>query len=171
MNNFNTWFTVLMLAIFGSMLVVALQYPPGARFMPLVVGIPGFVLCAVQLIVDFQFARKGQVGAFHAAPRAGEHAVEPEVLPEFGPHTAKEELKMWAYVLAFIGGILAFGFVVAVPILVLTYLAREAEVRLPQAFVAAVVATGFMYLMFEHVFRLMLHPGFVTPQVLRALGM
>ena len=45
--------------------------------------------------------------------------MEPE-LPEFGPHTVSQEIAMWIYFVAFVAGILAFGFYVSIPILLVT---------------------------------------------------
>ncbi len=36
---------LVMLAIFVVMVGIALQYPPQARFMPLVIGLPAIALC------------------------------------------------------------------------------------------------------------------------------
>ena len=46
--------TVFMLAVFSIMVVVALSYPEGARFMPLTVGIPGILLCCLQIALDLR---------------------------------------------------------------------------------------------------------------------
>ena len=46
--------TVFMLAVFTTMVVIAFSYPEGARFMPLTVGIPGILLCCLQIALDFR---------------------------------------------------------------------------------------------------------------------
>ena len=52
-DNFSTWLTLIMLVIFTTMVLISLGYPAGARFMPLVVGIPGILLCLGQLVMDW----------------------------------------------------------------------------------------------------------------------
>ena len=48
----NSFMTLLMLAIFTSMVIVASRYPAGARFMPFVLGFPAIALCLLQLFLD-----------------------------------------------------------------------------------------------------------------------
>ena len=45
MKSANSVMTIVMLAIFVTMVAVSSSYPEGARFMPFVIGIPGIVLC------------------------------------------------------------------------------------------------------------------------------
>ena len=168
MKNFSTWLTVVMLVIFTTMTLIALGYPAGAQFMPLIVGIPGIVLCLIQLGSDYYYARKG--GAVTVVPGVGEH-VDPEALPEFGPHTIKSEIRTWIYFLVFMTGVLLFGFIIAVPIMIFTYLAREAKASLVSSGIAALVTVTVMYLMFERLLHLQLHPGFITPMILKAVGL
>ncbi len=89
-----------MLAIFGDDgRQWRLQFPPNARFMPFVVGIPGIALCLLQLGMDLLRAPGNQLAEnFQAASKAGVPAnLVPEEEPEFGPHTVSGELTMWAY--------------------------------------------------------------------------
>jgi len=172
MNSFSTWLTWVMLAIFSTMVGIATQWPEGARFMPFVVGIPGIALCVLQLALDAVRASDGQLlRIFHTAPKAGKPAetvVADE--PEFGPHTAKRELRMWSYVVAFVAGIIAFGFYVSVPLMLITFLRREAQSTWRSALLLGVGATAVLYFVFAVVLQIRLHPGFLTPLVLRGLG-
>jgi len=175
MNTFSTWLTGLMLLIFATMVGVSLQYPEGARMMPLVVGIPGIALCLLQLALDARNAEAGAFGyRFRAAPKAGKPAAPAVVIPgldeEFGPHTVRRELVMLAYFVAFIAGVLALGFYVSVPVMLVTFLRREAESSWRLASILGLGATLVMYLTFAVVLHIRLYPGFVTPTVTRALG-
>ncbi|HKP24877.1 MAG TPA: hypothetical protein VJV39_13500, partial [Dongiaceae bacterium] len=98
MNSFTTWLAWVMLAIFSTMVGIATQYPEGARFMPFVVGIPGIALCLLQLGLDAARAYDGHLSRhFQTAPKAGKPIESGSAeLPEFGRHTTKRELKMWA---------------------------------------------------------------------------
>lgn len=175
MNSFSTWLTAVMLVIFSAMVgIAAVLYPADARFMPFVVGIPGIALCVLQLGLDAVRAHDGQswIYRFRSAPKAGKPAAPGEgELPEFGAHTRKRELAMWGYLLAFIAGILAFGFYVAVPVMLVTYLRREAQRTWTTALLLGGAATLVLYLMFGALLRIILFPGFVTPIILRGLGL
>lgn len=172
MNNFSTWLTAIMLLIFSTMVGIATLYPADARFMPFVVGIPGIALCLLQLGLDAARAYDGHLSRhFHTAPKAGKPVeTGPVELPEFGRHTAKRELRMWGYFLAFIGGVLAFGFYLSVPVLLITFLRREAKASWRTTLLLGIGATVVLYLMFGALLQIRLHPGFVTSLLLRGVG-
>lgn len=183
-DNFSTWLTLIMLIIFTSMVLISFGYPAGARFMPLVVGIPGILLCLLQLVLDwFATHRSGVDKYFHSAPRAGVHdldefpvadheeVVEAEEEEEFGPHTVKDEIKIWVYFLVFMAGVILLGFIVAVPVMVAVYLKREAKVGLLWALASAAACTLAMYLMFERLLTFQLHPGILAAGLWKAIGL
>ncbi len=171
MNKFSTWLAVLMLAIFSSMVAIASQYPEGAAFMPFVVGIPGIALCLLQLALDYKNAAGLSTYRFRSAPKAG----KPEDLaieePEFGPQTVKREILLWVYLLAFIAGILLFGFYIAVPVMLVSFLRREAGASMRLALLLGGGGTIVLYLMFGLLLHIRLHPGFFTPVIMKALGL
>lgn len=174
MNTFSTWLTVFMLALFTVMVGIAFTFPEGARFMPLIVGIPAMGLCLLQLALDASHAPGGRFATyrFRSAPKAG---TPPEIATpadeEFGPQTVPAELTMFGYFLGFIAGVLLFGFYVSVPVMLATFLRRQAGASLKLALGLAAATTLVMYLMFGAVLGIQLHPGFVTPAVVKALGL
>jgi hypothetical protein len=172
-NSFSTWLTAVMLLIFSTMVGIATLYPVDARFMPFVVGIPGIALCLLQLALDGVRAYDGHLSRhFQTAPKAGKPAeAGPTELPEFGRHTVKRELKMWAHVVAFIGSVLALGFYVSVPVMLITFLRREAGASWRTTLLLGVGATVVLYLMFAVLLQIRLHPGFLTPLILRGVGL
>lgn len=171
MNTFSTWLTLVMLAIFTTMVAIATQYPEGAAFMPYVVGIPGIGLCLLQLALDYKKAAGLATYRFRSAPKAGKPGDLVEEEPEFGPKTVKRELLLWGYFLAFVAGVLLFGFYVAVPVMLITFLRREAQASTGFALLLGGGATLVLFLMFNVLLHIRLHPGFITPAVLRALGL
>lgn len=171
MNTFSTWLTLLMLAIFTTMVAVAMGFPEGAALMPLIVGIPGIGLCLLQLALDYKRSAGLSTYHFRAAPKAGKPEDFVAEEPEFGPHTVKRELVVWGYFLAFIAGILLFGFYIAVPVMLVTFLRREAGASTRFALLMGGGATIVLFLMFSMLLQIRLHPGFVTPVVLKALGL
>ena len=172
MSSFSTWLTALMLLLFSSMVALAFQYPPNARLAPLIIGVPGMLLCLFQLGLDAVNAQGGPFAnhRFRFAPKIGRPDPPAEEPSEFGPHTVSRELVMWGYFLAFIAAVLALGFYAAVPVLLASFLYFEAGVRLPLALMTSAGGTATLYLIFGIALRLELFPGFVTRSVLQALG-
>lgn len=161
------WLTLFLLLLFCSMVAAAFQYPPEARFAPLVVGLPGIALCLVQLALDLGFGRDALASA---APKLGrpEEFIEEPV--EFTPETVRRELVTWGYFLAFIAALLAFGFHIAVPALLLIYLRREASLGWVPALAASMGVLAVMVFVLDETLRFPLFPGFVIPVLLRMAG-
>src|SRR5690606_15055185 len=139
--------------------------PYGAALMPLVVGIPAIILSVAQLVIEI---RKWRHEVANPVPF---DSLPEEEQPEFGMHTAREEFKAWGDFLGTIGGVLAFGFYVTIPIIVTLYLAREAKMKLHWALLSAAVYTGFVYGLFEVGLRFWVFQGLFTNQILRAIGL
>jgi hypothetical protein len=181
MNRFSTAVTVVMLAIFVATVAVAATYSEKARFMPFVVGIPGIGLCLLQLAMDLRVARRVRPTAAASGSARGRRP-QPDQVPSAGSPAASiaveapgalsvaSEIRTWAYFVAYIGGVLLFGFHVAVPILVATYLYLEAKLSALAAGLAAAAFTLAVYLMFERLLEFKLHEGFLTQRLLDALA-
>lgn len=163
MNRFSTGVTVLMLAIFAAMVLMALAFPANARFMPFVVGLPGIALCLLQLALDLRAGRRARAAAV-GLPQEGDGE-------EFGRHTARMEVASWLYFLLFIGGVLLAGFLVAAPLLVALYLRREAGVRWSRALPAAGAMALVMHLLFQQALGFRLFEGFLGEGLHDALGL
>lgn len=179
MIRFTTVVAAAMLAIFTAMVVIALGYPDKARFMPLVVGLPGIALCLVQLTADLARAwrerreGRGVAPALDDSLSAGvsrEHAALVAAEPEFSSQTVPAEIRSGAYFAGFIAGVLMVGFHLAVPVLVTAYLTFEARVRPFAAATAALVFTLAIHLMFERLLGFSLHDGFVTLRLIAAFA-
>jgi hypothetical protein len=164
MNRFSTAVTLIMLAIFVTMVAVAATYSDKARFMPLVVGIPGIGLCLLQLAMELR-GRQPKAGE---VPPAGSPASIAMETP--GALSVASEIRTWAYFVAYIGGVLLFGFHVAVPILVATYLYLEAKLSALAAGLAAAAFTLAVYLMFERLLEFRLHEGVLTERLINAFA-
>lgn len=154
---FTTVLTFVMLAIFSTMVLTAIRYPAGARLMPLVVGIPGILLCLVQIALDIRQDRR--VGS-------GAQATEDDDRPD----RVGRELAMWGYFLAFIAGLLMLGFWISVPAMLIVFLRNEAKASWTKVLTLTVLATGTLYLVFAVTLQVRLFPGFLTPVVGRWLG-
>jgi hypothetical protein len=152
----STAMSALLLVVFTTMVVIATGFPDGARFMPMIVGLPAIALCLIQLVMDWR--------ARTTAPRSRKSA-------ELGPHTLAGELRAWGWFAAFIALVLLLGFVIAAPLLVFGYLWREAQVRPWRAALAAAAFTGWIWGMFEYLLGFALHPGLWGGPILSAIGL
>jgi len=181
MNRFSSAVTVVMLAIFVTMVAVAATYSEQARFMPFVIGIPAIGLCLLQLATDLHGARRARLAAAvpgpgpdrppqqGEAPSAGDPA-SVSWQAALGAPSVASEIRTWTYFVAYIGGVLLFGFHVAVPILVAVYLFVEAKLSALAAGFAAAVFTLAVYLMFERLLEFRLHEGFLTERLIDAFA-
>jgi len=186
----NSYMTLLMLAIFTSMVLIATRYPPGARFMPFVIGFPAIALCLLQLFLDARERRLEREGAAAEAGLTDIQKAERQVsraagrpihfdvgnllLPADSGITPSEQLRRegiaWAYFLALIVGVILFGFHIAVPIFLLTFLHFRAQTSWPVAIASTVAASFVLFFAFGYVLRLSLHPGFVTDRIMDMIG-
>lgn len=157
---FNLAFTLVMLAVFAAMVGVAAQYPPDARFMPWVIGIPALALCLVQLVLELRSGGR---------PDGGAHAAAQDAVPQ-PPGSMAREAAMWGYFLGFVGGILLFGFLAAVPVFIVVFLRHRARAGWPLALGLAAGASLLLYLVFVQALNVALHPGFVIQSILDRLA-
>ncbi len=158
--------TLLMLAIFTVMVGVASTYPPAARFMPFIVGIPAIALCLLQLALDLYRRRvpepedsrdplkqaEEQVARF-AGRRVhfdmpSENALFTETTLD-ARETVRREIVVWGYFLGLIACILLFGFRIAVPIFLIAFLRFQAEASWRNALLYGGAGALAMYLLFE----------------------
>ena len=154
--------TVVMLVIFIALTGIAMTYPQGARFQPLVVGLPAIALCLLQLAIELRaHSRTNAEERRSAAP-----AVEP--VPA-GAVQLRRELVVWGYVLGLVAGVLLVGFWLAIPLFLIAFLRYEASTDWSTALALGIGAAGCLYVLFELGLRVALHEGFIV-QLLRGAG-
>ncbi len=179
----NSLMTVVMLAVFVAFVTTASGYPADARFMPFVVGIPAIAILLLQLVLDARDRRKVKAAAdTRSALEKGEeevsrivgHQVDFEVAHEHLPQVAeldpqqrfRRELVIWAYVVAFILGIVLFGFNLAIPVFLVGFLRFYGEVTWRNALLSGLAGALLIWLIFERILGMQLHEGLVTEYVL-----
>ncbi len=182
--------TLVMLVIFVTMVWIAAGYPEGARFMPFVVGLPAIGLCLLQLVLDARERRrtaerldaqgrfaKAEASVSRMVGRPVEfevaHAPLPvvESEPEMAPREmVRRELILWDWFLAFIAGILLFGFWATIPVFLVAFLRVQARASWASALLLGLGATAVLVGTFEFAFRLDVHPGFLTEYLRERLG-
>ncbi len=143
--------TLVMLAVFAGMALMAIHYPPKARFMPLLVAIPATVLCLMQLAID---VRRGLRESADGA------SLDVEAIAQ-----RPREVKMFFWLAVFFVGILAFGFLYATPILILAFLRLGERESWTVSIVGGVASAAVIYLVFARMLELFLFEGLVTPLI------
>ena len=181
--------TLVMLTIFSVMVGMATQYPPQARFMPFVVGIPGLVMCLIQLVLELRNLRgaaededegKSEIAKAEAEVaritgrkmdfRAAEGAAV-VIHEDDAEQRGRRELIMWLSFLALVAGILFFGFWISVPIFVLAFLRFYAERTWRFSLLLTVISTTIFYCAFVLGLKVILHEGFVVEAIKEHFGM
>lgn len=109
--------------------------------MPLLVGVPGTILCFWQLLVELS-TENGEADA--------------------GKILSGSELAIAAWLLAFIAGIVALGFSFGTPPVVACYLYFVAKERLPTALIAGIFCFTLMYGFFERLMSMQLFEGLLV---------
>ena len=178
----NSAMTLVMLGIFLVLVGVATRYPAEARFMPFVVGIPPILLCLIQLVLDARDRRRAAAEAvdtrsdfekvqekvsqmvgrqvdFEVAHEALPGAAAPKLSHE---ETVRRELVLWGYFLGFIAGILLFGFWIAIPVFLVTFLRFQAKSSWMTSLLLGIGASIALYLVFERGLKVQVHRGFVV---------
>jgi len=127
----------IMVVVFATAVLLAFTYAPDARFLPLVIGIPGLLLSCVQLIKEVR--------------------ERPE--PVAPAEERRREVKMFAWCIGFVGALVLFGFLYAGPALVAAYLYFSGREKWYMAVAAAVFAWAVLYGIFEWFLGLPLFEG------------
>lgn len=179
----------VMLAIFVTMVGIAATYPPQARFMPFVVGIPGIALCFLQIFLDLCSVRRrkaepaddrsdvekarGEMSRYAGRTIESEATAVTESAPDLSsvpPNMVGREILIWAYFLGFVGGILVFGFWMVIPVFLFLFLRNEARLPWLRALLFAAVGTTLLYLVVAKLLRVDLFGGFLTTYLLDLLA-
>jgi len=127
----------IMLVVFATAVGLAFTYAPDARFLPLVIGIPGLLLSVIQFIKELR------------------DRPEPVVTGE----EHKREGRMFAWFILFVGGLVLFGFLYAGPALVAAFLYFSGREKWYVALAAACFAWAVLYGVFEWFLGLPLFDG------------
>jgi hypothetical protein len=130
----------VMFAVFATMVGLSLTYPPDARLLPLVIGIPGTLLSAAQFVIELRTKPDRQTT----------------------PAERTAELRMFGWFLFFVIGIILFGFPYAGPLMVALYLHLSWREKWYVTLGSAVFAWAVLYGVFEEVLGLPLFEGLVV---------
>ena len=130
--------------------VLALGLPAKAAFMPLLIGIPGALLCAAQLVIDLRRA-----------------ATEPQAdAPAEQDVAGMSELASFVWLGLFAGALLGFGFIVGAPIIVTAYVKFASRDTWANALFAGGGTFVVMYGMFIWLLELSVFQGLILERLL-----
>lgn len=142
----------VMLLIFAGMVAIALTYPAQARFLPLVIGLPGAILCAAQFLMDLL---------------GGREPPSPEIEKrEITPEEIRREAKMFAWLAVYFAVVLLFGFLLATPMLLFAYLRFAERESTILSLIAAGAGLAVIYGVFVELLGLTVFQGFLIERFL-----
>jgi hypothetical protein len=180
--------TVVMLGLFIVLVTIASGYPAGARFMPFVVGIPAIILGILQLFIDARErntkkevdtrteAEKAEAAVTAVVGKRVDFHISHDFMAQMGGEEVPEdvlrrrEIAMWAYFLGFILSLILFGFWISIPIFLITFIRFQAEKSWLFAISLSLSVSVVLYIIFEKIFRVVLHTGFVTDYLVATFG-
>lgn len=140
--------SLIMLVLFGSAAVVAaLKFPPAAAEVPLLVGGCGGLLSLLQLVRELRASRAG-----------GEDAID-----------LSEDVPIYLWVLTFVIGVVAFGFIAAAPVLLFAYLYFRSRESWWLSLLLSLSVVLLLYGVFQVGIGVPLFEGLLTPRIDSAL--
>ncbi|MFC1979563.1 tripartite tricarboxylate transporter TctB family protein [Chloroflexota bacterium] len=145
----SSYFLMVTMAVMLAMIITSLRMEHFAlKLLPLIVGIAVFVLAAIVLCRNISAKDKSR-----AVAAGGEIAEE-----EQADKMWRQYLPAGAWTVGFFLAIYLFGFIVAIPLLILSYM-KSYGVGWLVSIILTVVIPVLIYVAFELVLRVDLYPG------------
>ncbi|HXJ03047.1 MAG TPA: tripartite tricarboxylate transporter TctB family protein [Micropepsaceae bacterium] len=132
--------SAIMVAVFAIAVGLSFTYAPEARLLPLVIGIPGLLLSAIQLVTELRERNPAPVVTTEEHSREG---------------------RMFVWFIGFVAALVLFGFLYAGPALVAAYLYFSGRERWYVALAGAGFAWAVLYGVFDWFLGLPLFEGLV----------
>lgn len=141
---------LLMTVIFSAMVLVATQYPPDARMLPLVIGIPGTILCFIQLSFELLSSYRKLSSSSDAANLRMKSA------------NVKKELRFFLWFPGFIISVLLIGFMATTVIMVFLFLRMSQRESMKLSVGLSLGGALMLYVVFELVLAMPLFNGVIN---------
>ena len=174
-------FGFILLAFVLTTVIMAFTYPPRARLVPLVIGLPTVAMLLYAIIGEQwlpSIIRRFDVSISDFAPVLKDQEAEKQVeqLAEEGAEYDQENLapghhgeadeakrifRILGWMAAFIVSIFFFGFFICVPIYTFIFLKLQAKASWLAAILITVILFAFVYVLFGQFFPAGLFPGWV----------
>jgi hypothetical protein len=144
--------SIVMLSIFSGMTYLALGFPDKAAFTPMLVGIPGIILCMAQLVIDV--SRRKEVAGSAKGVATEEHDQNA---------INRREWFMFVWLAIFAGATIGFGFHIGGSAVVFLYIRFGEDESWRNAIVAGVGTFLVIWLIFTKLLELPLFSGLLLP--------
>lgn len=141
--------SLVMLGLFVGACVLALGLPQKAAFMPLLIGVPGALLCLWQVVIDI---RRGPVESVDA------QSPDPASVP--ADSRTEAEVFLWLGVFSVV--LIGFGFVVGGPLVVTAFVRFSSRDSWRNALFAGAGTFVVLFGVFIWLLELSLFPGLVV---------
>ncbi len=144
--------TAVMAGLFGGACLLSLSLPSKAAFMPLLVGVPGLLLCLAQLVMDLR------------RPKQPPEKIAPAA--EGAPPDRQTELQAFAWLGGFAVALLGFGFILGGPVLVAAFVRFSSRDSWKNAVFAGAGTFVVLWGVFIWLLELSLFQGLILEQLL-----
>lgn len=165
-----------MFLFFAIAVGIAFTYPSQARFMPLVVGIPGIALTLLELIREIRRAiddrDRGNGGSEEGVitlPDDVSRLIGQETVvvqaetPKMTPaEEQRRERILLTYFTALMVALIFFGFWVSVPVFIVVFLREREKASWLMSLASAAATLAVLYFIFYRTLGIELHNGFFT---------
>ncbi len=181
-------FATFMLGLFTIMVLIALDYPPKAQLLPLVIGIPGIAFALLQLALEIRSVGKekardtrtdfekyqAEIERYTHKPMELDITQEKTQVivddnPDEGRSIFQRELILFGYFFALLAGVILFGFWITIPVFFIAFMRLHEGDNWRFTLILTGVTLLSAYLIFDKMLNFQLHPGFVTDYVLDQL--
>jgi hypothetical protein len=186
-----TLFSVVMLAIFSTMVAIAADYPWQASMLPMVIGVPGILLSILQIVLDMRSYHKAEG---RIDPRTSFEIYMDEIAQNtkgqvkmdvsegtqlttlvddpsvVGRTRGQRERLLWAYFYGLVGAVLLFGFWIGVPAFLAAFLRFYARESWRLTVALTVACWAVMYVLLVVFLEQVLFEGFVTGYLVNLLS-
>ncbi|MFQ5842364.1 MAG: tripartite tricarboxylate transporter TctB family protein [Thermodesulfobacteriota bacterium] len=159
-------FEVLILGVIIGFVFYSLSYSPTARLVPLVVGIPGIIFGVLQLIGSLPGVSKRLEKLSSTKDLFGTKGIKPKEEEAQEPEEEVEETStpawiVFVWIVGFTALIILFGYLVAVPVLVFSFLKFRSGASWLYSILSAVGIEVVMYGGFVLLLNVFLYEGLV----------
>jgi len=142
-------FSLVMLIIFAGMLVMSMGYSQKARFVPLVVSIPGVIVSTVQLLIELRSFFNQRL---KAVPDSEKRRVKDE-------QVARSEKMIVGWILFLLALIFIVGFWVAVPVFLLLFFRIYGKESWTFTIVGTACSWGVIFVIFQVLLKVPIYEG------------
>lgn len=168
--NGRLFMSLVMLGLFLAMVTMAVGYPSKAQLLPLVIGIPGSLLCLAQVAIEIAHAMgRPRDGAVEVPDEIDENGLPPKLAaimdapPDIDPATkTRRELALFGFVAGLMISILLIGFWPTIPLFMIAFLRGYEKESWKFTLSLTFAIWAGLYLLFDKLLGIIIHRGFLV---------